>query len=296
MEIEELRYFISVCERQSFTEAAFECNLSQSSLSKHIRKLEHEVGFSLLQRTTHQIKITEAGKLVLAYAYEIIYKHDTCMKQLQERFDQHSIRIGCMPVISPYHIPRMFQDFKQTYPDMNIDIVESKAKDIMHHIDDYDAILIRPFLLENKAQYQIYPLYDDRLCIVVSDLHPLAKRNEVTFDEIEKEDFIFPVPGSGGYEVYNKACDKAGFSPKIIYELPQTNTMFSFVEENVGITFSFYKVYEEYRNPKLKMIPIQDPTHYPIAFVHKKTKILTSMQKTFLHHCEHFCKNEKKGG
>lgn len=294
MEIEALRYFITLCEKLSFTEAAYDCNLSQSALSKQIRKMEKEVGVSLLQRTTHQLKISEAGEVVLAYARDIVAKHDACMKELQDRFDQHTMRIGCMPVISPYHIPRMFHDFTKKHPEITLDIVESKAKDILNDIDAYDAILIRPFLLEGKTQYQVYPLYDDQLCIVVSKHHPLAQRTEVAMQELKEEAFIFPVPGSGGYEVYAKACAKAGFTPNIIYELPQTSTMLSFVEENIGISLCFYKVYEEYTNPKLKMIPIQDTTHYPIALVHKKNKILTPMQKAFLHHCVQFSKNDKK--
>lgn len=293
MEIESLRYFITLCELKSFTEAAYHCNLSQSSLSKQIRKLEQEFGVCLLQRTTHQIKVSEAGELVLSYARDMVAKHDSCLKQLQERFDQYTIRLGCMPVLSPYHIPRMFHEFTKQYPELSLEIIESKAKDILDHIDDYDAILIRPFLLEAKTQYQVFPLYDDQLCIVVSIHHPLAKRKEVSMQDLKNEAFIFPVPGSGGYEVYAKACTKAGFTPNILYELPQTNTMLSFVEENIGIAFSFYKVYEEYTNPNLKMIPIQEPLHYPIALVHKRNKILTCIQKEFLHHCVQYSKNDK---
>ena len=90
------------------------------------------------------------------------------------------------------------------------------------------------------------------------------------------------------YEIFYDACKQAGFEPNIAIEMPHTSTMFSFVEENVGISLSFKKVYQEFENPKIKMISLTDDLHYPIALVYKKGKILHSIKKEFIEYCKEY--------
>lgn len=106
--------------------------------------------------------------------------------------------------------------------------------------------------------------------------------------DIKDEAFIFPEKGSGGYEIFYEACTQAGFEPNIAVEMPYTSTMFSFVEENVGISLSFKKVYQEFENSNIKMIPLKDDLHYPIALVYKKGKILHPIKKEFIEYCKEY--------
>lgn len=291
MDIENLRYFIVLCEKKKFTEAAFECDLSQSALSKHIKKLENELDVELFKRTTHATELTKAGEKFLFHAKKLVASYEDCMFDMQEEIENKLINLGCMTVLSPYHIPRMLNDYAQKHPDQKLSVKESKAKIIIDRIDDYDLIIIRPYLLENQDKYNIYQLYDDELCVVVSKEHALAKEDKIDMKDLKNENFIFPEKGSGGYEVYEHVCKEAGYNPNIIYELPQTNTMFSFVEENIGVALSFKKVYREYENEKIKMISLAHQEHYPIALVHKKNKKIKPYQKSFIKHCQNYCEN-----
>ena len=134
----------------------------------------------------------------------------------------------------------------------------------------------------------ICPLIDDELCLVVSSLNPLSKKSEIKLSDIKDETFIFPEKGSGGYEIFYEACTQAGFEPNIAVEMPHTSTMFSFVEENVGVSLSFKKVYQEFENSNITMIPLKDDLHYPIALVYKKGKILHPIKKEFIEYCKEY--------
>ena len=210
--------------------------------------------------------------------------YDRALVELQP----NTIRLGCMSVLSPYHIPKMLRDFSLSHQNLEFHIKESNARYAIDHIDDFDFILIRMDLLDNHSDYVISPLIDDELCLVVSSLNPLSKKSEIKLSDIKDEAFIFPEKGSGGYEIFYDACKRAGFEPNIAIEMPHTSTMFSFVEENVGISLSFKKVYQEFENPKIKMILLKDDLHYPIALVYKKGKILHSIKKEFNEYCKEY--------
>ena len=284
MEIESLKCFVVLSDKKKFTEAAFECNMSQSTLSKKIKKMENELGVQLFNRTMHETVLTVEGKKFYKYAKSILMMYDRALVELQP----NTIRLGCMSVLSPYHIPKMLRDFSLSHQHLEFHIKESSARYAIDHIDDFDFILIRTDLLDKPSDYIICPLIDDELCVVVSTLNPLSKQSEIYLSDIKDEAFIFPEKGSGGYEIFYEACKKAGFEPNISIEMPHTSTMFSFVEENVGISLSFKKVYQEFENPKLKMIPLKDNLHYPIALVYKKGKILHPIKKGFIEYCKEY--------
>lgn len=284
MEIESLKCFVVLSDKKKFTEAAFECNMTQSTLSKKIKKMENELGVQLFNRTMHETVLTEEGKKFYKYAKSILMMYDRALVELQP----NTILLGCMSVLSPYHIPKMLRDFSLSHQHLEFHIKESGARYAIDHIDDFDFILIRTDLLDKPSDYVICPLIDDELCVVVSTLNPLSKQSEIYLSDIKDEAFIFPEKGSGGYEIFYDACKQAGFEPNIAVEMPHTSTMFSFVEENVGISLSFKKVYQEFENPKLKMISLKDDLHYPIALVYKKGKILHPIKKDFIKYCKEY--------
>ena len=284
MEIESLKCFVVLSDKKKFTEAAFECNMTQSTLSKKIKKMENELGVQLFNRTMHETVLTEEGKKFYKYAKSTLMMYDRVLVELQP----NTIRLGCMSVLSPYHIPKMLRDFSLSHQHLEFHIKESSARYAIDHIDDFDFILIRTDLLDKPSDYVICPLIDDELCVVVSTLNPLSKQSEIYLSDIKDEAFIFPEKGSGGYEIFYDACKQAGFEPNIAVEMPHTSTMFSFVEENVGISLSFKKVYQEFENPKLKMISLKDDLHYPIALVYKKGKILHPIKKDFIKYCKEY--------
>ena len=257
MEIESLKCFVVLSDKKKFTEAAYECNMSQSTFSKKIKKMENELGVQLFNRTMHETVLTPEGKKFYKYAKSILMMYDRALVELKP----NTIRLGCMSVLSPYHIPKMLRDFSLSYQNLEFHIKESSARYAIDHIDDFDFILIRTDLLENHSDYVICPLIDDELCLVVSSLNPLSKKFEIKLSDIKDETFIFPEKGSGGYEIFYEACTRAGFEPNIVVEMPHTSTMFSFVEENVGVSLSFKKVYQEFENSKIKMLPLKDNLH-----------------------------------
>lgn len=285
MDLESLKYFVVLCEKKKFVDAAYECNLSQSSLSKKVKKLETELNVQLLNRSAHETTLTKEGMKFYKYAKQMLRIYEKALSEIHS----NSIRLACMSVLSPYHIAKTLYDFSSLHSNVDLYVKESNAKYVLDHAQEYDLVMIREYLLKDKNEFKIYPFVDDELCVVVSNSHPLARKESVCLQDIKNEPLIFPEKGSGGYEIFVDSCLKAGFEPNIAYEMPHTSTMFSFVQENAGVALSFKKVYQEFSDTKIKMLSLEDDLHYPIVLAHNKEKKLTAIQKEFLDFCS--CKN-----
>ncbi|MFR5454205.1 MAG: LysR family transcriptional regulator [Anaerostipes hadrus] len=281
MEIQQLYYYMELCKQKNFTEAGYACNMTQGALSKQIRKLENELGITLIRRNTRKFELSKEGEIFLSYAKKMTGTYEEMLKNVQKN---QEIKIGCMPVLAPYHFARLVADFRKEYPDIKLVIDERIASDIQKNSDRYDFLILRENMMEDQKKFRFSPLYDDKLCAVLYEKHPLYGRDRLQLKELKDDVFIFPERGSGSYEVFYKSCEKAGFEPKIAFEFPQANTIMSFVSEGVGVTITFSTVYREAKCAGVKMIPLEDELHSVISLFYRKNKPLDYAKKQFLNY------------
>lgn len=281
MEIQQLYYYMELCKQKNFTEAGYACNMTQGALSKQIRKLENELGITLIRRNTRKFELSKEGEIFLSYAKKMTGTYEEMLKNVQKN---QEIKIGCMPVLAPYHFARLVADFRKEYPDIKLVIDERIASEIQENSDRYDFLILRENMMEDQKKFRFSPLYDDKLCAVLYEKHPLYGRNRLQLKELKDDVFIFPERSSGSYEVFYKSCEKAGFEPKIAFEFPQANTIMSFISEGVGITITFSTVYREAKCAGVKMIPLEDELHSVISLFYRKNKPLDYAKKQFLNY------------
>ena len=281
MEIQQLYYYMELCKQKNFTEAGYACNMTQGALSKQIRKLENELGITLIRRNTRKFELSKEGEIFLSYAKKMTGTYEEMLKNVQKN---QEIKIGCMPVLAPYHFARLVADFRKEYPDIKLVIDERIASEIQENSDRYDFLILRENMMEDQKKFRFSPLYDDKLCAVLYEKHPLYGRDRLQLKELKDDVFIFPERGSGSYEVFYKSCEKAGFEPKIAFEFPQANTIMSFVSEGVGVTITFSTVYREAKCAGVKMISLEDELHSVISLFYRKNKPLDYAKKQFLNY------------
>lgn len=281
MEIQQLYYYMELCKQKNFTEAGYACNMTQGALSKQICKLENELGITLIRRNTRKFELSKEGEIFLSYAKKMTGTYEEMLKNVQKN---QEIKIGCMPVLAPYHFARLVADFRKEYPDIKLVIDERIASEIQENSDRYDFLILRENMMEDQKNFRFSQLYDDKLCAVLYEKHPLYGRDRLQLKELKDDVFIFPERGSGSYEVFYKNCEKAGFEPKIAFEFPQANTIMSFVSEGVGVTITFSTVYREAKCAGVKMIPLEDELHSVISLFYRKNKPLDYAKKQFLNY------------
>ncbi len=132
MTIQQLEYILAVDQFRHFARAAEYCRVTQPTLSAMIQKLEDELGVKLFDRTVQPVCPTPIGQKVIDQARVILAQAAQVKEIISE--DKQSLsgvfRLGVLPTIAPYLLPRFFPQLMEKYPELDIRVTEMKTQDI----------------------------------------------------------------------------------------------------------------------------------------------------------------------
>ena len=120
-----LKAFIYAAESLSFSEAAKQLHLTQPTVSHHIKNLEKSLSVELFTRSGHNLKLTEAGRLLLPFAHKLIHQANEVqemMASLQERIVGH-LRIACSTTAGKFILSQLAARFCQRFPGINVSVL-----------------------------------------------------------------------------------------------------------------------------------------------------------------------------
>lgn len=190
IELHQLEQFVAVARVKNFTRAAEELNLSQSSLSRAIQKLEEQLGQPLFDRKPREVVLTDLGQLLLERAKEILKLVEDTVSELSDAGRRGRIRLGAIPTIAPYFLPTLLSTFAEKHPNISVIVQEDTTDNLVRRCSHGEvdlALLALPVI----AKYlEVEPLFDEELLLVVPTGHPLASADSVTAEVVEPYPFI----------------------------------------------------------------------------------------------------------
>ncbi|NYH79991.1 DNA-binding transcriptional LysR family regulator [Actinopolyspora biskrensis] len=221
MELRHLRYFVTIAEEQSLTRAAARLHMAQPPLSAQLRKLEAELGTTLVQRTARGAQLTEPGRVLLEEARRILHEVDQAARMTREVGSGlvGRLALGFIPSASNAVLPPILRQFKAEYPDVTLHLQEMRPNEIVDRLHDrrIDAgLFYLPF--EDPALH-VRSVAEESLVLAVPATHRLARRERVELAEVAEEPFILPARHGnmpGLYAIVVDACERAGFSPRVV--------------------------------------------------------------------------------
>lgn len=283
MNIESFKYFLSVEKYNSFSLAAEELCISQSSLSKHIKKLETELNCVLFERCTRHVNLTDAGITLKKYALNIVTNYDELLIDIN-KFTSSSpkLSIGYIPVINQYNIANLIGSFKNKVTDLQLNFHEGEHADILNLLlsQKIDFAFLRSDTL-NSSNLDITPLAQDELVLIVSKSHPLSKRKYVSISELSKESFISLGKNSSVYDFFVSECLKASFEPNIVCFNSRIENIIGLVSAGVGISPLMRKAVECFDKKDISIVLLKEKIHSNLCLVHLKNKKLSKIEKEF---------------
>jgi len=284
MDINGLKYFIAVVKYNSFTLASQELCISQSSLSKHIKSIENELGIILLDRSTRNVKPTSAGHDFLAFSNEVIDSFNKVNIKLQEYKQREKGRLilGTVPVMSQYGITALIASFNKAHPKIKIEIIEANAEEIIKLLDDskIDLAFVRTISLPSN-NYKVMPLVDDELVIITPKDHPFSKRESINLSEASNENFIFLDTGRGLYDLFINSCENVGFTPNVFYTNTRIETIIGLVREKVGVSLLMNKVIDLFDKNEISVIKLDNNISSTLGLVYHHGNKLSSSSTIF---------------
>jgi LysR family transcriptional regulator, transcription activator of glutamate synthase operon len=259
MELKQVEYFLKVVETGSFSAAADELYISQSSLSKQIMALESELGCSLFDRSKRKIVITPAGKVLLSHARSLHSAYQAMLVEVAPYKTAPTLSIIAIPVIAQYKIASHIAQFKQANPKFQLVLEEREAAAILPALNNhqFDLAFLRDNYLD-KTIYNHIEVAHDHFQLILSQQHPLAHKSKLSLAELANENFIMFDKGTGVHELTVEACHTAGFEPRIFYASLRVESILGLVASNSGVALMMKKIFDYHKHPEVVSIPLHE--------------------------------------
>ena len=269
MELRHLRYFVAVAEQENVSRAALKLHVSQPGISRQIRDLEEELGFSLLQRSAKSVRLTEAGRVFLKEARAVLERANEAVEaaRLAASGNGGELHIGYAPSLTARILPPALRTFQSELPKSRVKLHDSSTEEMLAGLREGRlqlAFVVRPPLSMLRG-LKFEELMRDLLRLAVSPRHALARRRSVTLEEAVREPLI--VYGRKDYPEYHELLSALFRTikgkPRIAEEHESVSSLIAAVEAGSGVAL----VSESVRcvsGSRLKLLPMT-PSPEPLV-------------------------------
>jgi DNA-binding transcriptional LysR family regulator len=272
MELRHLRYFRTVATELHFGHAAEKLHIAQPPLTKQIKDLEAELGFELFIRTKRSVTLTPAGQAFLVEVTQIFQQLDRAIDigRKTSRGELGQISIGFVGSATYNILPVMLQQFRDRYPQVQIELHELTTDRQLIWLREgrIDIGLIRPPIIDRNLASEV--IFQESLVVALSTNHHLAKLDTIELSSLATEPFIlFPRQLAPGlYDPIISICQAAGFSPQVVQECIQMQTIVSLVSAKMGVSILPKSIQQAQRQGV-----VYKPIRFGSAAVEKLAKI-----------------------
>lgn len=253
-----LHYLAEINKEQSFSRAAEKLYLSQSSLSITVKRFEQDIGLQIFDRSTSPIQLTEAGKKYMDLVHRILLIEQEMSSFLDDcnNLEIGKIILGAPHLISNRFLPPLLAKFYKDYPNIVISIEEADTLILkkMVALGEVDLVICGERF--DKRQFECIPFFYEHVLLAVSKNDPinkLLKQYQFSVDDIRANRHLEEVKKSVPFHHFRNAvflsrkeghdmhtrllelCNKNGFEPKVNFIADHIVTIYSMVDQQLGI-------------------------------------------------------------
>ncbi len=240
MELRHLRYFCTIADAGSFSEASRQLHISQSTVSEQMADLEDEVGGPLLDRKGRRLRLTPQGIIFLAEARKTLlaaqHALDVTQRSLEGKLG--TLTIGFFLWGAGGFFPRIIREYRRLHPQVRVSLLEMDALSQPEALvaGKIDMGFTRPLLPPFDRVLHAELLYEDPIVVVLPSDHPLAKRR-LHMQDLATEPFVLcerrVTPSL--FDNILRLCTGAGFSPEIVNTSATWAGVLTLVESGEGV-------------------------------------------------------------
>lgn len=234
--LKHIRYFEALATQRHFGRAADVCSISQPALSLQIKELEGIMGGPLVERTAREIRLTAMGEDFLARGSEILQQVEDLSALLRRQAGPFSgrLRLGVIPTVAPYLLPRIIQALGQRYPDLKLEPKETITQSLVHEIlaSRLDAAIVA--LPVTEPALQEFALFAEEFLLVRPACD--AELPVPTAAVLPTMELLLLEEGHCFRDQALSFCDAGNARPRQIMEGSSLSTLVQMVSAGIGVT------------------------------------------------------------
>jgi DNA-binding transcriptional LysR family regulator len=285
MDLHGLQVFRAVASEKSFSRAAGRLARTQPAVSQAVQRLEEELGERLIDRQGREVRLTDAGALVLDFARRFENLRQELLTTMAERRDNTSGRltIGANESTTIYLLPYL-AEYRRRYPRVRVQVRRSLSSRIPAELIEGDLELGVISYLPQDDRLTARVITTDHLAFIVSPQHRLARRKSVSIAELGMETFIAHNVVSPYRDVVEREFQRLRVPLNRDVEMPTVETIRKLVQKNEGVAFLPRMCVEEeitqgaLREVRIKELHVERKIH----LVHPAHRTLSHAAQAFL--------------
>lgn len=272
--LRQLKAFVSVAEHKSFTKAAFELHLTQSSLSGLIKEMEKQLDVRLFERTTRQLTLSQAGERLLPHALRVMGEMRLMSNEIDslKDFHQGKVRIAVSQQLAASAMPALIKAFRKAHPSIQVTLVDCPVEEVIHRVHLLEAdIGIGPERTMG-SEVMASELFVSQFCLVVRPCHRFAGRADVDWQELVGED-LTTLRGGFTQRLMSELPSQLGHQLfKEDYQVNFLSTALGMTQMGLGVTVAMPYAANWVRQHDLVMIRLKNPviSRKFLLYTHKR--------------------------
>lgn len=285
MDFDQLITFLEVARQGSFSRAGEKVFRSQSAVSAQIRQLEQEYGDRLLDRSGKTVKLTPAGQVFYEYAERLKNLRDESLTAVADHSGtpRGTLRVGANEATCLYVLPEVFAEYCRRYPLVQISIYRNFTYKILEKLEN-GAVEVGVLTLPiTSPSLKVFPIFRDKLMLMVSAKNPLARHKAVPIGEVVRHPLLFPKTGHTR-RLLDKLFRPYNAELQVRMELPSIGMIKSFVAADLGVSLisaSFAR--DEVEAGRVKLIDLQDAELYrELGLAYRRDRTLSVATTAFI--------------
>ena len=288
MELKYIREFLSLAETGSFFETAEQLFVTTSSLSRHIRALEEELGITLFDRTTRRVSLSRQGKLFLPFARQYIEVDDACARALEEDASggQDMLSIGYIRTMKAYGVDALFTRFMKENQNVRMDMHEADSTQLSRMLreEEIDFAILRNRNV-SLEEFETVPIAQDHLVAMMPRSHRLARKTSIGMGQLKDESLLLISSNTYMHRLCTELCREAGFKPRVVFTSQRAENLVDLVQQGTGIALLMQKPVAPLLPSDLCLVDIEPRVTTTVFLAHLKEHKLNPAGKRFLNLC-----------
>lgn len=286
MQIESFRVFRDLVESQSFSKAAQMNHITQSAVSQQIRSIEERFHVPLIERSSKRFALTREGDLLYETSKNVITHYDSLQHQLNEMRNiiSGTIRVSTVYSIGLHELPPYLKKFLKEFPNVNVHVEYRRSTQVYEEVQSGTSDLGLVAFPSPRKSLKVDAFKKDRLVVICSPSHALAKKSEIDVNELVSYKYIAFEPDIPTRRAVDKMFRDVGTEPVPCMEFDNVETVKRAVEIDAGISIvPRATIEQEVKAGSLTALEFKGkPFHRPLGIIYKSGRVLSPSMKRFL--------------
>ena len=272
MELRQLAYLDAVVREGGFGRAAELLHVAQPAVSVQVRKLERELGVTLLARTTRRVGLTHAGELFLARARRALAELDAARADLGRLSGAviGRVRIGAIQALDPFDLSGALAAFHARHPGVELGLRSGGVRVLLDDLaHDRIDLALGPVPGEVPPDVVVAPLFTDELVLVTAPGHATAQASTLSVDALRDDPFVCLPAGTGLRAILDRHAGTAGFTPHVPFETTSLPRLRDLVAHGLGVALVARSVAEAPGPPVVVHEVAPERIWRPVGLMHR---------------------------